>query len=110
MDFISVSFWLDLCKSGVKIADVSTKTTTTTTKSKVTFQKNTRENKKVLQKVDTAEALTMPGVPNDAHQHMVTPRGGSSEGNSVGSIGESLEYEDIQVDLSWKTVLRWRWR
>ena len=57
----------------------------------------TGENK-VLQKVDIAEALTKPGVSNGAHQHMVTPRGGSSEGNSVSSIGEWLEYEDIQTE------------
>ena len=29
---------------------------------------------------------------------MVTPRGGSSEDNSAGSIGESLEYEDIHTE------------
>ena len=37
-------------------------------------------------------------LPNGAHKHMVTPRGSSSEGNSVGSIGESLEYESIQTE------------
>ena len=62
------------------------------------LQRNTGENKKALQKVDIAEALTNPGVPNVANQHMVTPRGGSSEGNSVGCIGELLECEDIQTD------------
>ena len=48
--------------------------------------------------MDIAEALTKPGVPNGAHQHMVTPRGGSSEVNSVGSIGELLESENIQTE------------
>ena len=57
-----------------------------------------RRNKKVLQKVDIAEALTKHGVPNAAYQHMVTPKSGSSEGNSVESIGESLEYENIQTE------------
>ena len=37
-------------------------------------------------------------MPNGAHQHVVTPRGDSSEGSSVGSIGESLEYEDIETE------------
>ena len=41
---------------------------------------------KVLQKVDIAEALTKLGIPNGAHQHMIPPGGGSSKGNSVGSI------------------------
>ena len=67
-------------------------------KRKVASQRNTRENKIVLQKVDIAEALTNPGVSNGAHQHMVTPRGGSSEGCSVRGVEESLEYEDIQTE------------
>ena len=41
----------------------------------------------VLQKVDIAETLTKPGVSNGAHQHMVPSRGGSSEDDSVSSIG-----------------------
>ena len=52
------------------------------------------ENKKVLQKVDIAEALTKSGVPNGAHYHIIIPKGGSNEGNYLGSISES-EYEDI---------------
>ena len=48
---------------------------------------------KVLQRMDIAEAFTKHGVPNDAHQHMVTPKGGSSEGSFMGSVGESLEYQ-----------------
>ena len=55
--------------------------------------------------VDITEALTKPGKPNGACQHMVNLRGGSceggsceggsSEGDSAGNVGESLEYEDI---------------
>ena len=66
-------------------------------KRKVASQTNTGETK-VLQ-VNSAEALTKPGVPNGTQQqHMVTLRDASSKGNSVGSIGESLEYEDIQTE------------
>ena len=65
-------------------------------------QRNTRENKKVLQKVDIAESLMKPGVPNGAHQHMVNPIGGSSEGNLMGCVGELLEYEDIQMGTKLK--------
>ena len=63
---------------------------------KVASQRNNSENKNVLQMVDIAEALTKPGMPNGAHQHMVTPRGGSSECSFVEGVGES-EYEDIQT-------------
>ena len=51
-------------------------------------QRNIEESKKILQKVDIAEALTKPGGPNGAHQHMVTQLGGSIKVNSVGSIEE----------------------
>ena len=44
--------------------------------------------------MDIAEALTKPGVPNNANQHMVNQRS-----DSVGSIGELLEYEDIQTEM-----------
>ena len=60
--------------------------------------------------MDIAEALTKPGMPNGAHQHMVIPRGSSNEGNSVGSIGELLEYEDIQTETKLEDCALWRWR
>ena len=64
---------------------------------KVASKRNTGENK-AIQKVDIAEALTKPGVPNGAHQNVVTPKVSSSEGSSVSVVGESLEYEDIQTE------------
>ena len=48
--------------------------------------------------MNNAEALTKPGIPNVAHQHITTPRGAFNEGNSVGNIGELLEYEEIQAE------------
>ena len=36
-------------------------------------------------------------LPSGTHQDLVTPRRGSSKANFEGSIGESLEYGDIQT-------------
>ena len=52
--------------------------------------------------MDIAEALSKPGFPDRAHQHMVTPKGGSGKDYSVCSIGESLEYKDIQAETKLK--------
>ena len=41
-------------------------------KRKLASKRTTRENKKVIQMVDIAEALIKSSVPNGAHQHMVT--------------------------------------
>ena len=68
MYFLSV-YWNHF-ETGVETADFCKKIVGE--KWKVASQRNTGENKKVLQKVDIAEALTKPGGPYGAHQHMVT--------------------------------------
>ena len=53
---------------------------------------------KVLQNVGIAEALIKPGVPNGAHQYMVTSKDGSSEGDSVGRrVGWNLKTFSLRL-------------
>ena len=58
---------------------------------------NAGENKKVLQKVDIAEALTRPGVPNGVHQHMVLQEVVLVR-IILWSVLELLEYENNQTE------------
>ena len=47
--------------------------------------------------MDISVGITKPGVPNCVHQCMVTPRVGSSKGDSAGRIGV-IGSEDIQAE------------
>ena len=68
--------------------------------------KKNRDIKKIHQ-IDTAEALSTPGIPNSAHQCMVTPRTSSIKGKCACSARELEEYEDVKGDTKledWDSV------
>ena len=62
-------------------------------------------NNKILQKVDIAEALTKPDETNSDNQHMVTPGGGYSKGNSETVLESCWSMKTFRLRPSWKTCL-----